>query len=105
MFAFHFRQRTLMVVGIVACTFQVLPKCRFHGDVLQRESVPICYGLIRLDAPQVQYKYLMAKDSLFPNCNDPVLGGCCVDLDKPTTLKNLCQRCNTAQTAWSLSQR
>ena len=43
---------------------------------MQEGSVPIRYGLVRFSDSGLQY--LTARDSLFPNCDDAVLGGCVV---------------------------
>ena len=88
-------------VAIGAWTYRVLPKCSVHGTVMWREKVPICYGLVMFSAPGLQYN--KAKASLFPNCDDAVLGGCVVGSER-TMSKDICRTCNATRAAWRLSQ-
>src|ERR1039458_2635035 len=78
LFPLRFRLRTLMIlviptVAIGAWTYRVLPKCPVHGTVMWRGSVPIRYGLVMFSASGLEYRE--ARTSLFPNCDDAVLGG------------------------------
>jgi hypothetical protein len=106
MFPIRFRLRSLMIfvipaVGIGAWTYRVLPKCPVHGTVMWRGSVPINYGIFSF-APAT-HKYMKVRDSLFPNCDDAVLGGSAVGPDE-TLSKNICRTCNATRVAWRLSQ-
>ena len=68
------KDRTLPIpaVGIGAENDRTLPKCRIHGTVMQRGSVPITYGLVRFSDAGLQY--VTARASMFPNCDDTVRG-------------------------------
>lgn len=106
MFPLRFRLRSLMIfvvpaVGIGAWTYRVLPKCPVHSTVMWRGSVPINYGLVMFSASGLQYSE--AKASLFPNCDDAVLGGCVVEPEQ-TMPKNICRTCNATRDAWRLNQ-
>ncbi len=106
MFPLRFRLRTLMIlvvptIAIGAWTYRLLPKCSVHGTVMWRGSVPIRYGLVRFSDSGLQY--LTARDSLFPNCDDAVPGGCVVR-SQQTVPKNICPTCNATRDAWRLSQ-
>ena len=68
---------------------------------MQRGSVPITYGLVRFSDSALQY--LTARDSLFPNCDDVVRGGCVVRPEK-TVLADICPTCNSTRDSWRLGQ-
>ena len=106
MFPLRFRLRSLMIlvipaVGIGAWAYRVLPKCPIHGTVMWRRNVPIDYGLFRFGPTEVEY--VRARSALFPNCDDPALGGCVVQPEE-TKPKNICRTCNTTRDAWRLGQ-
>jgi hypothetical protein len=106
MLPIRFRLRSLMIlviptVAIGAWTYRVLPKCAVHGTVMWRGSVPIGYGLVMFTASGL--KDNQARASLFPNCDDAVLGGCVVGSEQ-TKQKNICRTCNVTRDAWRLSQ-
>jgi hypothetical protein len=106
MFPLRFRLRTLMLlvipaVGIGAWSYRVLPKCPVDGSVMRQGNVPINYGLVMFSASGLQYN--KARASLFPNCDDAVLGGCVVG-SAQTKQKNICRTCNATRDAWRLSQ-
>jgi hypothetical protein len=106
MFPLRFRLRSLMIfvipaVGIGALAYRILPKCPVHGTVMWRGSVPINYGRVMFTASGLQYRE--AKASLFPNCDDAVLGGCAVWKEQ-TMPKNTCRTCNATRDAWRLNQ-
>ena len=106
MFPLRFRLQSLMIlvipiVAIGAWTYRVLTKCPVHRSVMWRGSVPIDYGLMSLSASRLRYNE--ARASLFPNCDDAVLGGCVVGPEQ-TTPKKICRTCNATRDAWRLSQ-
>jgi hypothetical protein len=121
MFPLRFRLRSLMILvlpavgigvwtyrtlpiptaAIGAFTYRTLPKCPVHGTVMVEGSVPIRYGLVRFSDSGLQY--MTARNSLFPNCDDAVLGGCVVGAAQ-TKPKNVCGTCNATRAAWRLAQ-
>jgi hypothetical protein len=103
MFPLRFRLRPLMLLGVLAVgmTYRVPPKCPVHGTVMRRGSVPIVYGLVMFTASGLLYNE--ARTSLFPNCDDAVLGGCVVR-SKQTSSNNVCRTCNATRDAWRISQ-
>jgi hypothetical protein len=101
----RFRLRSLMIVvipmiGIGVWAHGPLAICSVHGTIMWRRTVPINYGLYRPSPAQWQYRE--ARESLFPNCDDAVLGGSCVG--QPTMSKDICLACNAARNAWRVGQ-
>src|SRR4051812_9894383 len=101
----RFRLRSLMIVvipmiGIGVWAHGPLATCSVHGSIMWRRIVPINYGLYRPSPAERQY--LAVRKSLFPNCDDAVLGGCVVG--SPITSKDVCFACNAARNAWRLGQ-
>ena len=68
--------------------------CRVHGIKMNRVVVPIAYGLYMPDQ-----NYSRAEDSAFPNAG-VVLGGCCVDTERPSTHTWVCPTCLANKSRW-----
>ncbi len=68
--------------------------CAVHGGVMERKAVPISYGY-----PMFDPEYLKVENTEFPNTG-MVLGGCCVDLDRPTTHAWVCTSCVHNKERW-----
>jgi hypothetical protein len=65
--------------------------CAVHGVAMEPQKVSIRYGLYLGD-----FEYETVKEAYFPNCDDPVLGGCLVRA--PFVVDKLvCSRCNEAR--------
>lgn len=70
--------------------------CSVHGVALRRQPVRIQYGLVmQLNG------YREARQALFPNADEPHMGGCVVDDSFATeTTDDVCTACNEARDAW-----
>jgi hypothetical protein len=69
-------------------------KCEVHGVVLQKDVVPLDYGLIGFD-----FKEAKARRSLFPHSRFNLNGGCVVD--RYTRAEVLyCDQCRKAERGW-----
>lgn len=68
--------------------------CAVHKLQMERKVVPISYGF-----PMFDPEYLKAKNTQFPN-TEMVLGGCCVDMDRPTTHAWVCTSCVHNKERW-----
>ena len=99
--AWTYRTLPIPTIGIGAGTYRTPPKCRVHGTVMRRGSVPITYGLMSLSDSRLHYS--KARASLFPNCDDAVMGGCVVGSEQ-TELTEICPTCNATRDAWRLGQ-
>jgi hypothetical protein len=74
---------------------------------MEPRAVRIRYGLIRhSQSPKASRAYLTARSSLFPNCDDTIMGGCI----RPRGMrpgekfrvrdKNVCPECCRVRDAW-----
>ena len=68
--------------------------CRVHGIKMERVVVPITYGLYMPDR-----SHSRAEESEFPNTG-VVLGGCCVDTERPSTHTWVCPTCLANKNRW-----
>ena len=68
--------------------------CRVHGAGMKRAVVPISYGF-----PMFERSYSTAMESEFPNAG-VVLGGCCVNRERPSTHAWVCPRCVENKRGW-----
>jgi len=67
-----------------------------------KKDVKISYGLP--PAPTVGYSE--AKDLLFPNCDDYLLGGCCISIPSQNKKKKyVCEQCNKERMKWKKLHR
>ena len=71
--------------------------CKIHNMEMKKKRVKIFYGL-----PSMNWsEYDKIKDELFPNCDDPVAGGCVIRfLRKNTTKIYICENCNIDRNKW-----
>ena len=75
----------------------VSSKCEVHGSQMTKTSVPIAYGLIRLNAWGKALH--TASSNSFPHAEDSVLGGCIVDTPTQAVIY-VCPQCQTARQKW-----
>jgi hypothetical protein len=70
--------------------------CKLHGVEMKMKELPISYG-----TPARWYiEYCCdIKNKLFPNCGDPVDGGCFVCKEK-TMSCYVCEECDKARDEW-----
>jgi len=68
--------------------------CVVHGIELNRDVVPIVYGLVRLNSNEIR-----AREDLFPNARSSVSGGCIVE-DESEMRVNYCSECRKAEAEW-----
>ncbi len=61
--------------------------CRVHGIKMERVVVPISYGF-----PVFDREFAKAREADFPNTG-MVLGGCCVNSERPSTRAWVCPTC------------
>ena len=70
--------------------------CYVHKSKMEKIKVNIMYGLPI--GPIVGYTE--DREMYFPNCDDEILGGCCIDDSKTYELKYICKSCNEAREEW-----
>jgi hypothetical protein len=70
--------------------------CKIHKYRMKKIKVPILYGLPI--GPIVGYEE--DRKILFPNCDDEILGGCCINDSKIYRLKYICKLCNETRDKW-----
>jgi len=76
--------------------------CQVHKCEMIKKDIKISYGL----PPAPVFGYSEAKDLLFPNCDDYILGGCCVSFSSPKVKKiNICEKCNKERQKWKKLHR
>jgi hypothetical protein len=76
--------------------------CQIHNAVMVKKEIPIGYGL----PIGPVFGYTEEREKSFPNCDDSLLGGCCVDEDSPTfELNYVCDMCNEAREEWKINHR
>jgi hypothetical protein len=92
----------ILCLVLAACTKEVDIEpsiCPVHQTEMRKQRVSIQYGLIALLQP-----YESDKERLFPNCDDPVFGGCSIMFDKNGFMdrmdKYVCETCNHERDAW-----
>lgn len=73
--------------------------CRVHSIKMNRVVVPIAYGLYMPDR-----NYSRAEESAFPNAG-VVLGGCCVDTERPSTHTWVCPTCLANKSRWEKQRK
>jgi hypothetical protein len=78
------------------------PICEVHNYQMELEEVDILYGLPI--GPTVGYTE--EREITFPNCDDYLLGGCCISDDNPKCkLKYICKICNEKREEWKKKHR
>lgn len=76
--------------------------CKVHKCKMEKKDVSIMYGMPI--GPVIGYSD--AKDLLFPNCDDILLGGCVVrDGQKSKKSKYVCEQCNKERKKWKKLHR
>ena len=76
--------------------------CELHKCEMVKKDIKISYGL----PPAPVAGYSEAKDILFPNCDDYILGGCCVSSSSPRrTKRDICEKCNKERKKWKKLHR
>ena len=73
--------------------------CKIHKCKMKLSEIPILYGLPI--GPIVGYEE--DRENNFPNCDDEILGGCCIDDDHKFETKYVCEKCNIAREEWKES--
>jgi hypothetical protein len=80
------------------------PTCKIHNKPLFLDTVPIVYGLIRFTP--IQKEEFRVKDSIFPNAQDFVIGGCIVDENNPKMkVVYKCPTCILEKAKWVENQK
>ena len=70
------------------------PRCEIHGRILERDSVPVRYGLIKF-----RQEYREAQRTQFPHAKPFALGGC--RLGPPVKQDVMyCSDCRAAELRW-----
>jgi hypothetical protein len=76
--------------------------CNIHKCIMEKEQIPIMYGLPI--GPIVGYTE--AREKLFPNCDDILLGGCCVSEESEKfDLLYVCKHCNQVRDEWKMKHK
>jgi hypothetical protein len=76
--------------------------CQLHNSIMKRTKIPIGYGLPIGSV----FGYTEEREKLFPNCDDSLLGGCCVDENSPAyKIKYVCDICNETREEWKVEHR
>jgi len=76
--------------------------CSVHNCKMQLKNVNIMYGL----PVGPVYGYREVRDNLFPNCDDKLLGGCCIDNEsKSHELIYVCELCNQTREEWKIKHK
>ena len=75
--------------------------CSVHHCKMKIKNINIMYGLPI--APV--FGYSEDRENLFPNCDDKLLGGCCINDSKSHELKYVCKLCNQAREEWKMKHR
>ena len=76
--------------------------CKIHNYLMKKKEIRICYGFPI--APV--YGYTEDKEKYFFNCDDEILGGCCVSEESPSTeLNYVCEECNKEREIWKINHR
>jgi hypothetical protein len=92
MIALPSRRRNVMVLALALVgSF----RCPVHGASMRGSSVRIIFGYVMRLSPERPEN----AAEFYPNCDDPVLGGCVV-MPAKTMRKNICAACNAARDAW-----
>lgn len=80
--------------------FSVEPRiCAVHNSPMQRGRAPIHYGL-----DNYVMAYLEAKEQLFPNSKEFILGGCMVGEETEAEVY-YCSQCREAEANWRRNNR
>ena len=75
--------------------------CNIHHLKMQKERVPVHYGLLVFEDP-----YYLAQLCYFPNAREYVNGGCVLpstDVDKERRSRFVCPECKQARRKWALA--
>jgi len=70
--------------------------CIVHNCIMVNKKISIIYGMPAFGPP---LGYEEAKENNFPNCDDEILGGCCVEKTKYKN-KYVCKECNDVRDSW-----
>jgi len=76
--------------------------CSVHHCKMKMKKIKIMYGY----PIGPVYGYDEDRENLFPNCDDKLLGGCCIDDDSEThESKYVCKLCNQSREEWKIKHR
>jgi TonB family protein len=74
-------------------------RCEIHHMPLVEDTIRITYGLI--DITEFAPGYFEASDSIFPNANTEVFGGCVITEESPEYARVMyCPQCRIAEEMW-----
>lgn len=68
---------------------------------MEKKDIRIMYGMPI--APV--FGYTEARETLFPNCDDYLIGGCIIRENKKNENKYICEQCNTQRKKWKKQHR
>lgn len=74
-----------------------IPTCNVHRTPMEKRSIPIVYGFLKLST--MTGDYFQARNRLFPCCDDIAFGGCSVRSNK-TRRRFICEQCCKTRNAW-----
>ena len=76
--------------------------CQIHNVIMLKKKITIGYGFPIGPVSG----YTEERENSFPNCDDSLLGGCCVSETSPIyRLKYVCEICNNVREEWKINHR